>query len=151
MKKEDPQESRVKAVLGDDEEPVSEETVKRFCEHLKKHLEFPFEVTGIEDFEWEEFYVMGPGEKQEYERLKKTQPSHKVAMIFSKLTWRPIPSGCSSPMKTSLPLFAGSRMGGSSTLDSQSWKRRTESPTTTSFSTTTPSGSSTIAESGARL
>ena len=77
MNKEDLQESRVKAVLGDDEEPVSEETVKRFCEHLKKHLKFPFEVTGIEDFDWEEFYVVGPGEKQEYERLKKTQPSHK--------------------------------------------------------------------------
>ena len=76
MKKEDIQESRIRAVLGDDDE-VSKEAVKRFCEHLKKHLKFPFEVTGIDDFDWEEFYVVGPGEKEEYERLKKTQPSYK--------------------------------------------------------------------------
>ena len=33
-------------------------------------------VTGIEDFRWEEFYVFGPGDKDEYEELKKTQPSY---------------------------------------------------------------------------
>jgi hypothetical protein len=77
MKKEDIQESRIRAVLGDDEEDVSEEAVERFCEHLKKYLKFPFEVTGIDDFDWEEFYVVGPGDKVEYERLKKTQPSYK--------------------------------------------------------------------------
>ena len=77
MKKEDIQESRIRAVLGDDEEPVSEETVKRFYEHLKKNLRLPFEVAGIEDFRWEEFYVIGPGDAEEYKRLKKTQPSYK--------------------------------------------------------------------------
>jgi len=77
VKKEDIQESRIRAVLGDDEEPVSEETVKRFYEHLKKNLRLPFEVAGIEDFRWEEFYVIGPGDAEEYKRLKKTQPSYK--------------------------------------------------------------------------
>jgi len=76
MKREDVQESRIRAVLGDDDEDVSEETVKRFCDYLKKNLQFPLEVTGIEDFDWEEFYVLGPGKKKEYERFKKTQPSH---------------------------------------------------------------------------
>ena len=37
----------------------------------------PCEVTGYEDFQWEEFYVFGPGSKEEYERLKKTQPSYR--------------------------------------------------------------------------
>lgn len=77
MKSEDIQESRIRAVLGDDEEDVSEETVKRFCEHLNKNLRFPFEVTGIEDFGWEEFYVCVPGNAEEYKRLKKTQPSYE--------------------------------------------------------------------------
>jgi hypothetical protein len=77
MKKEDIQESRIRAVLGDDEEHVSEETVKRFCEHLKKQLKFSFEVTGIEGFDWEEFYVVGHGDQEEYKELKKTQPSYR--------------------------------------------------------------------------
>jgi len=68
---EDIQESRIRAVLGDDEEHVSEE-----------------------------FYVLGPGEKEEYERLKKTQPSSRIAMTFSKSTGRSIPNGCSSVAKT---------------------------------------------------
>ena len=36
----------------------------------------PCQLTGIEDFEWEEYYVFGPGSKKEYEQLKKTQPSY---------------------------------------------------------------------------
>ena len=77
MESVDIQDGRIRAVLGDDEEPVSEETVKRYHEHLKKHLKVPFEVTGIEDFRWEEFYVVGPGDAEEYKRLKKTQPSYE--------------------------------------------------------------------------
>jgi hypothetical protein len=77
MKKGNIQDRRIRGVLGDDDEPVSEETVKRFYTHLKKNLQFPFEVAGIEDFEWEEFYIIGPGNAEEYRRLKKTQPSYK--------------------------------------------------------------------------
>ena len=38
---------------------------------------FPCIVTGIEDFPWEEKYVFGPGNKKEYEELKKENPSYK--------------------------------------------------------------------------
>src|SRR5205814_10019534 len=34
------------------------------------------EVTGSEDFHWEEFYVSGPGSKAEHNRLRKQQPSY---------------------------------------------------------------------------
>lgn len=77
MNKEDIQESRIRAVLGDDGELDHEEAVKYFCEYLKKNLRFPCEVTGLEDFDGEEFYVFGPGDKEEYKQLKKTQPSYK--------------------------------------------------------------------------
>ena len=87
-------------------------------EDRKKNLQFPLEVTGIEDFDWEEFYILGPGEKKEYERLKKHNPPTPIAMTFSKSTRRPIPSGCSSSAKTALPLSAESRMAGSFALDS---------------------------------
>ena len=49
------------------------EIYKRF---LIYNLDFPVELTGIEDFDWEEFYVLGPGSKKEYELLKKTKPSY---------------------------------------------------------------------------
>jgi IS30 family transposase len=32
--------------------------------------------TGIEDFQWEEIYVISPGDKEEYDNLKKTQSSY---------------------------------------------------------------------------
>jgi len=34
-------------------------------------------VTGIEDFQWEEFYVIGPGDQKEYQQLKKSRPSYR--------------------------------------------------------------------------
>ena len=33
-------------------------------------------LTGSEDFEWEEFYIIGPGSKKEHERLRKTNASY---------------------------------------------------------------------------
>jgi hypothetical protein len=34
-------------------------------------------VTGVEDFRWEEYYVIGPGDPKEYERLRQNQPSYQ--------------------------------------------------------------------------
>ncbi len=51
------------------------ESLEYYREYLTNNISFPFEVTGIEDFDWEEFYVLGPGSKSEYEKLKKTNPS----------------------------------------------------------------------------
>ena len=51
--------------------------VKVFFEHLRRSLVLPCEVTGIEGFRWEEFYVIGPGSRKEYARLKKHQPSYR--------------------------------------------------------------------------
>jgi hypothetical protein len=39
-------------------------------DYLKRNIEFPCQLTGIEDFPWEEYYVFGPGSKKEYEKLK---------------------------------------------------------------------------------
>jgi hypothetical protein len=71
----DDQWKRIEAIVGEEPEDLGV-AVERFCEHLKKHLVLPCEVTGIEDFRWEEFYVIGPGDPKEYARLKKTQPSY---------------------------------------------------------------------------
>lgn len=68
---------RIESVLGDAEQPGFDESVQKFFVHLKRSLVLPCEVTGIEDFDWEEYYVLGPGSPKEYERLKKHQPSYR--------------------------------------------------------------------------
>lgn len=52
------------------------ETIQYYKEYLNKNISFPCELTGIEDFDWEEFYILGPGSPSEYEQLKKTNPSY---------------------------------------------------------------------------
>ncbi len=48
----------------------------RYKEYLLRSLDRKTVLTGREDFLWEEFYVFGPGDKGEYENLKKTRPSY---------------------------------------------------------------------------
>jgi len=76
MSKYDEQVRRWKAILGDAAEDSQEEILAILFEHLKANLQLPCEVTGIEDFQWEEPYVFGGWDQQEYERLKETQPSY---------------------------------------------------------------------------
>ena len=40
------------------------------------HLPLPIRVTGIEDFPWEETYVLGVLDQEEYRELKESQPSY---------------------------------------------------------------------------
>lgn len=75
--KKDAQEERVGAILGEQADLDFDEAVGVFYEYLKTHLSLPCEVTGIEDFDWEEFYVFGPGSQREYDQLRKTQPSFR--------------------------------------------------------------------------
>jgi len=77
----DDQDMRIAQILaeGDVENEAAQEktseTVAKYLQYLKKNIEFPCTVTGIEDFPWEEKYILGPGNKKKYEKLKKTNPS----------------------------------------------------------------------------
>jgi hypothetical protein len=74
----DEQDERIAAVLGDDAAELDLfEGIERFLAHLKKTLRLPCQVTGIEDFQWEEFYVLGPGSRKDYVMLRQTQPSFR--------------------------------------------------------------------------
>ena len=76
MPKLDKQDQRIATIFGTEEVPgVNTATLTRYLEHLTQHLELPCQLTGIEDFDWEEYYVIGPGSKAEHERLRKTRPS----------------------------------------------------------------------------
>jgi hypothetical protein len=77
MDKTDRQFRRVESILGGSENLSFDEMVDKIFVHLQRSLALPCEVTGIEDFDWEEYYVWGPGNPKEYERLKKQQPSYR--------------------------------------------------------------------------
>jgi len=77
MARLDAQDARIERILGNVEELSFGGCVERFYEHLQTSLRLPCEVTGIEDFGWEEFYVLGPGDPKEYERLRKDRPSYQ--------------------------------------------------------------------------
>ena len=73
----DEQLRRIVRTLGKNEIPeVNNKTLKTYLAYLKKTLEFPCYLTGMEDFSWEERYIFGYGSEAEYEELKKTQPSY---------------------------------------------------------------------------
>ena len=79
----DTQEQRIAQILADgdvdneEKQEKSTETIAKYLHYLKENIEFPCIVTGIEDFPWEEKYVFGYGNKNEYETLKKENPSYK--------------------------------------------------------------------------
>ena len=77
MNEVDRQLKRIARIFDKDEPPeVNEETLMIFLDHLRRNVELPCILTGSEDFEWEEYYVIGPGSKKEHERLRKTQASY---------------------------------------------------------------------------
>ena len=80
MPKLDSQDQRIVNIFGTKDVPdVTDETLEKYLDYLKQHLDMPCLVTGIEDmgcFAWEEYYTFGPGSKREYEKLKKKQASY---------------------------------------------------------------------------
>ncbi|PON13388.1 hypothetical protein C2W62_34600 [Candidatus Entotheonella serta] len=92
MSQFDKERQRLADIFGTESVPaVKTETLERYLEHLKQHLEFPCQLTGIEDFPWEEIYIIGPGDKEEQEELRQTQPSYLDTyelLSFGDITWR---------------------------------------------------------------
>jgi hypothetical protein len=83
MDKYEKQERRIIAILGAKKLDVTRKTLSTYLRYLKNHVENPCQLTGSEDFEWEESYVFGFGSKREYEELKKTQPSYRDKFLLT--------------------------------------------------------------------
>ena len=71
----DAQEQRIETILGGDCE-VGKETSSKYLKYLSNSIKFPCLLTGVEDFPWEEPYVIGNWNRKEYEKLKKEKPSY---------------------------------------------------------------------------
>lgn len=63
-------------VVDEEDMDVNDDNLKTYFDYLNKRLDFTQLVTGSEDFRWEEYYVIGPGDPKEYEKLKKKYPSY---------------------------------------------------------------------------
>jgi len=63
-------------IVNEEGMDVNDDNLKRYFDYLSDHLDFSDLVTGMEDFRWEEYYVFGPGDQMEYEKLKKKNPSY---------------------------------------------------------------------------
>jgi hypothetical protein len=70
------QEVRYKQLLGEANIEVSDTSLRLYRTYIQENITKPCELTGIEDFRWEEYYILGPGDKKQYEELKKTRPSY---------------------------------------------------------------------------
>lgn len=98
----DRQLKKIAQVFGKEEPPeVKEKTLKIFLKHLRQNVELPCMLTGSEDFEWEEFYIIGPGSKKEHDRLRKTQASYLDTFELIDFVLDPM------KMKASMPRSGG--------------------------------------------
>ncbi|MBF0538903.1 MAG: hypothetical protein HQL03_11715 [Nitrospirae bacterium] len=80
------QDKRIREILGDNDITVSEETLACYLDYLEKNIAPPCQLTGKEPFGWEEpYYLFGHGKKREYDKLRKTRPSHNDTFKFIKM------------------------------------------------------------------
>jgi len=71
----DEQDKRIQNILGKDCKR-NRQNACRYFEYLKEAIKSPCLLSGIEDFPWEERYVLGGWDQKEYEELKKVNPSY---------------------------------------------------------------------------
>ena len=75
MEKLDLHKQRIADILGADNLAVTLKSLTLYRDYLRKNLDTPCILTGIEDFPWEEKYVFGIDDITEDEALKIKQPS----------------------------------------------------------------------------
>ncbi|NET44107.1 calcium-binding protein [Okeania sp. SIO2B3] len=78
-------EQKLEEIFNTSNLKVNQSNLKKYFKYLKQNIDFPCLVTGIEEFEWEEYYTMGPGSEKEYQKLKKKKPSYTDVFNLLKL------------------------------------------------------------------
>ncbi|MGB3508059.1 MAG: calcium-binding protein [Microcoleaceae cyanobacterium] len=78
-------EQKLEEILGSTNLEVTKTNLNKFLKYLKQNIQYPCVVTGMDEFEWEEYYTMGSGSKKEYQKLKKTKASHTDKFNILKL------------------------------------------------------------------
>lgn len=81
----DEEEKRINNILNTDDISVTQDNLNKYYNYLKDNLKTPCVLTGREDFDWEEPYILGSWSKKEYEKFKKTKPSYTDKFEFISL------------------------------------------------------------------
>jgi hypothetical protein len=77
------QDKRIENILGNDYDyKEKSKLIKIYFNYLKENIELPCQLTWIEDFDWEEKYIFWDWDKEEYEELKKVNPSYTDTFEF---------------------------------------------------------------------
>ena len=79
------EEKRINNILNTDDVSVNQDNLNKYYNYLKENLKAPCILTGMEDFDWEEPYLIGGWSKNEYEKSKKTKPSYTDKFEFVNL------------------------------------------------------------------
>jgi hypothetical protein len=82
MNEDKAQNIRLEHILGEESLKVSYNSLEKYRLHIQDNIVFPCDLTGREDFNWEEIYVFGGGDVNEYSELKKTKPSYTDIYTF---------------------------------------------------------------------
>ena len=78
----DEEENRILDILKSSDSSVTDKNQKTYLKFLSENLQKPCILTGMEDFEWEEPYLLGGWSQKEYKRLKLTQASYEDHFEF---------------------------------------------------------------------
>ena len=70
------QHQHIVQILDSEDLSVCKENLERFYVYLSEYLKYPCTLTGMEDFSWEEPYVLGIFDAEEYEQLKRKRASY---------------------------------------------------------------------------
>jgi hypothetical protein len=73
--------NRIEAIAGLNDDSTFENGLSRYFSVLSEALQLPCLVTGIKDFQREEYYIFGPGSLAGYRTRKCTQPSFQLLAI----------------------------------------------------------------------
>lgn len=79
------EEKRINEILNTDDTSVNQNNLDTYYNYLKKELKPSCILTGSQDFDWEEPYVIGGWSQKEYKELKKTKPSYTDKFEFIHL------------------------------------------------------------------
>ncbi|MDA3904935.1 MAG: hypothetical protein PF484_02555 [Bacteroidales bacterium] len=76
------EEKRISEILDTQDAFVSETNLRKYYNYLKNNVQIFCVLTGMEDFDWEEPYIIGGWSKSEYEKKKLTKPSYTDHFIL---------------------------------------------------------------------
>jgi len=76
MKELNKQEQRIVEILGVDNLVVTLKSLTLYRDYLRKNLDTPCILTGVESFPWKEKYAVSYDDKTDYEALKRKQLSY---------------------------------------------------------------------------